>query len=453
MPIICIFVTFLIWVTSSINIAESKTNSVSIVNDQSGDHVNSSHELQDNTHVLPGVLSRNGRHGVITLRQALSLVLLHNPELKSFSKEIRAMEAQYLQAGLFPNPEFSADAEDLGGENGKQEFDGVETTLRLSQLVPLGGKISKKKRVAALEKDLSVWDYESKKLDILTFTTKSFIEMLAAQESLLLAKELRMLALDVLDTVSARVKAGKDFSVEKTKAEVALSTSIIKLERSQRVLEIARKNLALLWGNSNPEFKEAKGDLFTTKSIPSLYKLQEKISQNPDIARWKQEIEMRRAVIKREDSKAIPDVTFTVGKRFYAEDNNDAFVMGFSLPLPVFNRNQGSRLEAKHRLSKAENDEETVKLQILSFLSQSYEGLRLAFMEVEILRDAVIPNAKKVFNNSAEWYRKGKFGYLQVLDAQRTLFEIRKQYIEALAAYHLGVNKVERLVAGKINQP
>ena len=453
MPIICIFVTFLIWVTSSINIAESKTNSVSIVNDQSSDHVNSSHELQGNTHVLPGVVNRNGRHGVITLRQVLSLVLLHNPELKSFSKEIRAMEAQYLQAGLFPNPEFSADAEDFGGENGKQEFDGVETTLRLSQLVPLGGKISKKKRVAALEKDLSVWDYESKKLDILTFTTKSFIEMLAAQESLLLAKELKMLALDVLDTVSARVKAGKDFSVEKTKAEVALSTSIIKLERSQRVLEIARKNLALLWGNSNPEFKEAKGDLFTTKSIPSLYKLQEKISQNPDIARWKQEIEMRRAVIKREDSKAIPDVTFTVGKRFYAEDNNDAFVMGFSLPLPVFNRNQGSRLEAKHRLSKAENDEETVKLQILSFLSQSYEGLRIAFMEVEILRDAVIPNAKKVFNNSTEWYRKGKFGYLQVLDAQRTLFEIRKQYIEALAAYHLGVNKVERLVAGKINQP
>lgn len=387
----------------------------------------------------------------LTLQQALALALLHNPELEAFSVEIRAKDAQLLQAGLYPNPELETEAEEFGGGKGMNEFDGVETTIWLSQLIPLGGKISKRKRVAALEKDLSVWDYESKKLDVLTLTAKAFIEVLASQERLHLAKELNTLAQDVLETVSARVKAGKDFPVEKTKAEVALSTSIIKLERAQRVLEATRKNLTLIWGNNNPKFKKAEGDLYTTKDIPSLGNLQEKISQNPDIARWKQEIEMRKAVIKREDSKAIPDVTFSFGKRFLAEDNTDAFVMGFSLPLPVFDRNQGSRLEAKHRLSKAKKDEEAVKLQILSFLSQSYEALHAAFIEVNILKEAVIPDAKKVFDSASEWYRKGKFSYLQVLDAQRTLFEIREQYIDALTGYHQGVNNVERLIADKIN--
>ncbi|MGR3218379.1 MAG: TolC family protein [Candidatus Anammoxibacter sp.] len=387
----------------------------------------------------------------ITLKQALAQAILHNPGLAAFSIEIRAKEAQTIQAGLYPNPKLAVGAEDFGGENGRQEFDGVETTIWLSQLIPLGGKISKKKKVAVLEKNLSVWDYETKKLDVLTFTTKTFIEVLAAQERLHLAYELNVLAQDVLETVSARVKAGKGFPIEKTKAKVALSTSVIKLKRAKRVLEAARRNLALIWGNYNSGFVKVEGDLYITKGIPSFSKLQKKISQNPDMARWKYEIEMRRAVIKRENSNAIPDVTFSFGKRFFAEDNSNAFVMGFSMPLPIFNRNQGSKLEAKHRLSKAVKDEESVKLQILSFLSQSYNGLCIAFMEVETLRDAVIPDAGKVFDSASEWYRKGKFSYLQVLDAQRTLFEIREQYIDALTAYHQGVNNVERLITGKIN--
>ncbi|MGR3219573.1 MAG: TolC family protein, partial [Candidatus Anammoxibacter sp.] len=368
-----------------------------------------------------------------------------------FSIEIRAKEAQIIQAGLYPNPEIAVEAEDFGGENGRQEFDGVETTIWLSQLVPLGRKISKKKRVASLERDLSVWDYESKKLGVLTFTVKSFIEVLAAQERLDLAKELNTLAQDVLETVSARVKAGKGFPVEKTKSKVAFSTSVIKLKRAQMVLEVARRNLALIWGNYNPVFVKAEGDLYVTKGVPALNELYDKISQNPDMARWKHEIEMRKAVVKRENSNAIPDVTVSFGKRFFAGDNSDAFVMGFSMPLPVFNRNQGSRLEAKHRLSKAEKDEEAARLRILSFLSQSYEGLRIAFMEVETLRESIIPDARTVFESATEWYRRGKFSYLQVLDAQRTLFGIREQYINALVTYHQGVNNLERLIAGKIN--
>ena len=400
---------------------------------------------------MPESSQPNETDGSITLQKALSLALLHNPELETFSIEIRAKEAETIQAGLFPNPEFSADAEDFGGENGRQEFDGIETTLWLSQLIPLGGKISKKRRVADFEKHLSVWDYESKKLDVMTFTTKTFIKVLARQEHLSLSKEMNTLAQNVLKTVSARVNAGKDFPIEKTKAQFALSTSTLKLNRAEMELKTAKKNLSLIWGNYMPGFISAKGDLYLTKGIPLLSDLREKILQNPDVARWNQEIAMRKAVIKREESNAIPDVTVSIGERFFAEDNSNAFVMGFSMPLPVFNRNQGNRLEARHRLAKAKKTEEFVKLQILSFLSQSYEELSLTFMEVKKLRDVIIPDAKKVFDGALEWYRKGKFSYLQSLDAQRTLFETKKQYINSLTAYHLSLNSVERLIAGKID--
>lgn len=387
----------------------------------------------------------------IMLQHALALALLYNPELAAFSIEIRAKEAQIIQSGLFPNPELETEVEEFGGGKGMNKFDGVETTIWISQLIPLGRKISKKKKVASLEKDLSLWDYESKRLDVLMLTTNAFIDVLSAQERLHLSEELKKIAQDMVETVYVRIKAGKGFSVEKIKADVALSTSIIKLKKAQMSLDAAREKLTLIWGNHNPIFKKAKGDLYITKSIPTLHELQEKILQNPDIVRWKQEIEMRNAVIKRENSKAIPDIKFSFGKRFLAEDNSDAFVMGFSLPLPLFDRNQGSRLEAKHRLSKAKKIKEAVNLQILSFLSVSYQRLSSAFMEVETLRNKVLPNAQIVFDSSTEWYSKGKFSYLQVLDAQRTLFQIREQFIDALKVYHQGVNDIERLIAGSLD--
>ena len=451
MPVRCIFITFLIWVISSISYSESEINSKSIVEDQFDGYVNSLHVLQNDQYISSDVEKPNESQGVITLQRALSLALLQNPELKSFSKEIRAKEAQYLQTGLFPNPELLVEAENFGGENGKQNFDGVETTIWISQLVPLGGKISKKKRVATLEKDLSVWDYESKRLDVLAATARAFIELLSAQEHLYLAGEQKKFAQRVLNTVSARVEAGKGFPTEEINAEVALSSALLELGRWTRTLSAKRRNLAILWGNYGPEFKRAAGSLYTIREIPELDKLTDKLSQNPELARWKHELEMRTAVIKRENADAVPDVTVSFGKRFFAEDNSDAFVMGFEMPLPVFNRNQGSRLEARHRLHKAEKDKETVKLQMLRLLSDSYNDLSTAFMEVRTLRDSVIPNAGRVFDSASEWYRKGKFSYLQVLDAQRTLFQIRNEYINALTEYHHGINNVERLIADKLD--
>ena len=107
----------------------------------------------------------------LTLPQALALALLQNPELAAFSWEVRAVEAHTLQAGLRPNPELGLEVENLTGYGAFQGGRSVQTTLRLSQRVELGGKRSRRLRVAALERDLAAWDYETKRLDVLTADT------------------------------------------------------------------------------------------------------------------------------------------------------------------------------------------------------------------------------------------------------------------------------------------
>jgi len=181
--------------------------------------------------------------GTLVLPQALALALTQNPELAAFSWETRAREAAALQASFFPNPTFGANAANFGNKV-IRGFDGDVVTLELSQLIELGGKRAARTEAAALTKELADWDYESKRVDVLTQVSQAFIEVLTAQQRLALTQQTQELAKQMLVTTSARVQAGKVSPVEETKAKTARASVQIELMRAQRELEAARKRLA-----------------------------------------------------------------------------------------------------------------------------------------------------------------------------------------------------------------
>ncbi|MHC4891277.1 MAG: TolC family protein, partial [Planctomycetota bacterium] len=292
-------------------------------------------------------------NGVITLRQALALVLMYNPELRAFSWEVRASEARQLQAGLLPNPEIGVGAEEVGGTGGRSGFNGAETTIQLGQLIELAGKPSKRKRVASLESKLAGWDYEAKRLNVFTEAAHAFVEILAARERLKLAEELAQLSEQIFNTVTQRVDAGKDSPVEKTKAQVALASARIGQKQAYQRLVSARKRLAATWGSISPVFEGVSGQLDATFPIPSETELRRLLEQNPDLSRWAVEMERRRAALELEKANAITDPTIFGGMQRFSETDDTAVVFGLSIPVPAFNRNQGRILEAKYNLAKA----------------------------------------------------------------------------------------------------
>jgi outer membrane protein, heavy metal efflux system len=384
--------------------------------------------------------------GVLTLRQALALALLRNPELASSAWEVRAGEARTLQAGLFPNPEFSVEVENFAGSGEFRGFDAAETTIALGQVIELGGKRLRRVRVAALERDVAAWDYEAKRVDVFTATTKAFVEVLSAQERLALNEDLVSLADQVLRTVAERVQAGKISPVEETRARVALSASRITLERVRRELVAARERLAATWGSAAPAFDRAEGTLERIAPIPSAEQLARRVTQNPDIARWVAEMAQRQATVALEEARGIPDVTANGGVRRLSETRDTALIMQLSIPLPIFDRNQGARLEARYQLAKAGEERQAAEVRVLTELAATYAELSSAFTEAITLKNEVLPGAQGAFEAFSEGFRQGKFGFLEVLDAQRTLFEARGQYLEALAAYHRAVAEMERLI-------
>lgn len=390
--------------------------------------------------------------GALTLREALSLALMRNPDLRAFSWEVRAREAEALQAGLLPNPEIGSLLEDFGGTGSVEGFKGTETTVLLSQLVPLGGKISKKKRLATLNAELAGWDYEAAKLDVLTSTAKAFTNVLAAQRQLKLTEELAILAERVYDTVAEQVKAGEISPIQEKRAKVAFSQTKIRLVRARRELEAAKKELASKWGSLSTIFDKAEGNLDQVLPIPPYNNLAEFILQNPDVARWTTEMEQREAALKLEKAKAIPDPIVSGGYRHISEKDDNAFVVGLSIPIPVFNRNQGGILEAHRRISKSEEEKKNAEVTVNAFLAAAYRNLSSAYEEVQLLKNKVLPEAESAYNSIFEGYREGKFFLLDVLDAQKTLFDADIQYVQALQVYHLSLSDVERLTATPIEE-
>ncbi|MFQ5780734.1 MAG: TolC family protein [Nitrospiria bacterium] len=388
--------------------------------------------------------------GSITLQDALALALMKNPELAVFSWEVRGREAATLQAGLFPNPDFSTEIEDVGG-SAFSGTDQAETTISLGQLIELGGKRLKRRKVASLTLDLAGWDYETKRIDVFSQVTHAFIGVLGAQQNRALSEEMVRLAKQVAETVSGRVQAGKVSPVEEIKANVALSSAQIAMGRAKRELEASQKQLAATWGSTTPRFESVKGDLGTASSIPSFDQLIRHLSQNPELARWGTEISQRRAVIDLERSRMIPDVTLSGGYRRFNETDNSTFVAGLSIPLPILNQNQGAIQEARHRLSKAKEARRAAEVRLTAELAEAYRALSTANAEVQGLERDVLPGAERAFNAVNEGYRLGKFGLLDVLDAQRTLFGARAQHLEALIDYHQAVAGVERLIGERLD--
>ncbi len=389
--------------------------------------------------------------GILILSQALALALTQNPELSAFSWESRAQEAATLQAGLFPNPTFNANAANFGNRV-IQGFDGDVVTLELGQLIELGGKRSARIEAAALTKQLADWDYEAKRADVLTQVTQAFIDVLAAQQRLALTQQTYDLANQTAAATAARVQAGKVSPVEETKAKVARASVQIELMRARKELEAARKRLAAGWGSTTARFDSVIGNLDSLPALTSLDSLQQRLSKNPDLARWATEITQRQALISMEKSKAIPDVTATIGASKYLMPGDYALTVGFSVPLPVFDRNQGRIQEAEHRLSKAEQELRNTEVRITTALNTAYQALDAAHSEIMALRQEILPGARSAYDAAREGYRLGKFGFLDVLDAQRTLFGSKNQYLAALANYHKSVADVERLVGSAMNE-
>lgn len=389
--------------------------------------------------------------GVLTLPCALELALAQNPELAGSSSGVQVAEGKAQQAGAWVNPVLELEAEDFGGSGSRTGYGEAQTTARLVQTIELGGKRGRRQGAAQTEIRLAGWEHQAKRLDVLTMTKKAFVDVLLAQGQLKLAESLLGVALDVRQATAERVKAGKVPPLEETKAAVQVAAARIARDCARSDLDAARKRLAASWGEALPVFKEVGGNLDAVKDVPPVETLAAAVDTTPETARWLDEVALGRELMALAKAERIPDVEVSVGIRRFEEDGSQAGVAGLSVPLPVFNRNTGGISAAKHQVIRAEYEQWAARLRVTTELAEAYNRLTTARAEALTTKGELLPGAQQAFDAAHIGYREGKFGYLEVLDTQRTLSEAKARYLTVLAAYHKAAMDVERLTGIQLN--
>ncbi|MHB1082015.1 MAG: TolC family protein [Prosthecobacter sp.] len=388
--------------------------------------------------------------GTLSLSDALALSLQKNPELKSFDWDIRAAEARRIQAGLKPNPILSFGGQNLPGSGPYQHGTIMEHTLELSQLVELGGKRQARVNEADAGRTVAEWAYQVRRVEVLKNTTQAFIQVLASQRQVQLAAETAELAEKVTPMTQKRVEAGKANAVEVMRSNVAVASAKIELEQAKRMLVTARINLAAQWGAQTADFNSVKGSLESIKEVPKFSALIARIQSNPEIARWSAERQRRQASLAKQQSLAKADITLSAGPRVLGKADDISFVVGFSMPLPFRNRNQGAIAAAEAEVAKTESERKASEMNVFAQLNASYQILLRATKEVELLNKDVLPVAQQAEEAIRQGYEAGRFTQLEILDARRTLIQARNQNLRALADYHQAVAEIEALTAAPI---
>jgi cobalt-zinc-cadmium efflux system outer membrane protein len=375
----------------------------------------------------------------LTLKAALELALGANPELSAAGRELEALDATITQAQVRPNPEFSALIEDTRPET-------RTTTLQLNQQIELGGKRSTRVEAAERGRDTASLELDAKRDEIRAAVTAAFFDVLVAQERLRLAQASVELAQRATGAATRRVTAGKVSPVEETKARVAEAGVRVELALAASEVTAARRRLAATWANPAPRFERAEGDPEALPPLPALADLNARLAASPAVLRARIEIERRQALSEIERRRGIPDVTVSLGVKRDEQLGFNQAILGVSLPIPIFDRNQGNLLESLRRTDKARDELSAAEIRLSNELALAYERLNSARQETESLQRDILPGAQSAYDAATKGFELGKFSFLEVLDAQRTSFQAKSQYLRALAEAHRSAAEIERIL-------
>ena len=376
---------------------------------------------------------------ILTLQKAIDLALDSNLDLAVARREIEATQGQVIQGQARPNPELAYSLEDQRAATRTQ-------SVQINLPVEMGGKRAARITAAERGRDIAVEELNLRRVEIRAAVVAAFFETLAAQERAALAQASVDLAKRATDAVAKRVAAGKVSPVEETKARVAEAGVRVELAQAQSEQRSARARLASLLGANPPRFTQVAGSVDDLPNVPSLDDIQQRLSASSALRRAQLEIERRRSLADVERSKQTPDVTVSLGVKRPNELARNQLMLGISVPLPLFDRNQGNLLEALKREDKARDELQALNLRLNTELLQARERLASVRGEIDILQREVLPGAKSAYDAATGGFGYGKFNYLEVLDAQRTYFAAKSQYLKALADAHRAAADMDRVI-------
>ncbi|WP_421560878.1 MULTISPECIES: TolC family protein [unclassified Pseudomonas] len=374
----------------------------------------------------------------LTLESALQTAFANNPDMAAAQWEIDIAQGGRQQAGLIPNPVASWDAE--GTRRNSRT-----TTVKLSQTLELGGKRGARIDVATRAQEAAALTLEQRRNGLRAEVIDGYYGALRAQERLDLAQRSLALAERGLVVANGRVTAGKTSPVEATRAQVQLSEIRLEFNRAQMGLSDAYRRLAASTGAASTDFQAVATQAQAAPALPSPTQLLGRLEQTAELRLAELQIVQGEAALGLEKAQRIPDLDVSIGSQYDASVRERVNVVGVSMPIPLFNRNQGNVLAASRRADQARDLRNAAELRLRTETRQALDLWQTANTEVRSFNQQILPAAQSAVDSATRGFEMGKFNFLDVLDAQRTLIAARTQYLAATAQATEAWVRIERI--------
>ena len=408
------------------------------------------HRILRGRYVLPVMavmifsISQARADNELTLDQAYNLVLSQNPMVQNYQAQYLGAEGNRIQQSALPNPEASFEVENFAGDEGRNGIDGAELTLGIAQKVEIAGKRLNRVRVADLDKQQIKQEAIASIQSVLAQTNQAFADIAIAEEQLQYAQNRLSVADKMHKAVKVRVNAAKAPKIQHTKVDIEQAAAELEKRKAEKELILAKTVLANLMGvpSVNQDIKAYTSSLPKTPTYDDFVNA---LEQTPMAMMSQLAILKQESVLDLERSNAISDPTVGLGIRRFNEDDGTAFVANVSIPLNFFDRNQGNILSAKANIKSAQAQDTSLRLNMNKQAVEIWQAMNNARDEAADYQKNIIPSARKALEQAEYGYGRGAFSFLDLLDAQRTLFDVQESYLEALRVFYKNKSQIDML--------
>lgn len=383
----------------------------------------------------------------LRLEEAVARSLASNPSLVAEAAELRAAQARADREGLATPYTVGADLENIAGSGTLGGVRSAETTLRLGRVIELGGKRAARQALGAAEVNRQRNAADVARLDIASRTTARFIEVVVDQQRLEFAREQVKLAERTRREVATWVAVARNPESDLRAAEIVVAEAELEREHAEHELASARMTLAASWGAFEPDFMSVIGNL---RELPAVESFDVLAARLPMTATQRDAVLESEAILARRRvavTSSRPDITASVGVRRLEALDDQGVVMSVSVPLGSKTRASLAIAEADAQLAALDARRDARRAESHQGLFDTYQELIHARTEYTALRTRMLPKAEQALAFTRRGFEAGRFSFVALSQAQRTLFDLRERSVEAAARYHTLLVEVERLTA------
>lgn len=384
---------------------------------------------------------------LLTLSDAIRFSLAENPSLKVFSIRDVALQGQLQTANLKPAYELGVATENFAGTGGFNGVGSAELTVSLSSTIEMGGKREARAGLYSQSRSHLQAQRQIESLELLGEVTRRYIEILAAQQRVILATQAAELAEMTLRVVKKRTKAGSTPEAEVKRAQAAEAQSQLALLSGQQQLRYLKVALAALWGETSPSFTSVSGDLFNFGQDVDFEVLYAKIEKNPAIQVFATQERLKDAEVRLAKTESTSDINWSVGVRQFQEMNDTAITAGFSMPLFSSTRNSGAVSAALASRNEVYVEKEVALLNMHTQLFRAFSNRQQAIISAQKLQNEIVPALEEALSETQQAYERGRYSYLEYVSARHELLIARQTLIESAAAALTYGADIEQLTA------